>query len=223
VPIPNVFLLHANNSTYDAGAHHVPASLVSGLGYDTIDKKFGAAAFKFADTGDLLQYNSAWLTPTGLNDDLSHLTFEFFWKMGSFDNRTDIVTRITFPLGLYAQIFWFGSGQWHIQVSGIDHGTITGLTGSDWQHVVMQFGVNLMQIFVDGVKVWDDPTQTFAPNTNASDPTQLSFGGTSGGGSSGHPWNMWIDEVRISVGSEFVYTDNFTPPTAPFLPPGDGP
>lgn len=77
-----------------------------------------------------------------------------------------------------------------------------------WHHVAITRNNNIIRVFVDGsIEDEIEWNYAFAPMT------RLSFGTNS---TDGRLWRGYIDEFRLKIG-EAVWTENFTPPTQPYV------
>src|SRR5262245_11711181 len=206
-PAAPVLLLHMNgtdgSTTFtdsSASAHTVTPNGDAQI--DTAQSKFGGASGLFDGTGDYLDIPGDTDVQFGTGD----FTIDFWIR----ENGRPAVQYTLFDFGLVA------GGQLVFLVTGADGNTtlVAGPGGVDgvvlndsvWTHVAFTRSNGVMRAFQDGV------IKHF--NSNAFDINSFSTTWRIGAdrGTPTHPFNGWIDEVRIIKGAA-AWTSNFTPPT----------
>lgn len=141
-------------------------------------------------------------------------TIEFFLKRGvtQFDDES-IISAYTpshegaFILGIYlGQIYFDFRRVGNIYTSGI---SFDAPDFGNWAHIAIVKDGDYLLGFVDGML----KVSNYMPYTIQKPLTPVELGGASYGVNS---FNGWLDEVRATK-DEARYTENFTPPTKPFL------
>ncbi len=141
-------------------------------------------------------------------------TIEFFLKRGAtqFDDE-GIISAYTpshegaFILGIYlGQIYFDFRRVGNIYTSGI---SFDAPGFGNWAHIAIVKDGDYLSGFVDGIL----KVSNYVPYAIQKPLTPVELGGASYGVNS---FNGWLDEVRATK-DEARYTENFTPPTKPFL------
>lgn len=167
---------------------------------DTAQSVFGGASGLFDGTGDYLS----------LADSVD-------WDFGTGDFTIDL--RVRFNSVATTQYLVYDTGGWQFfwnTTDGLSFYTTTTRSFSwtpsvnIWYHIEMIRTSDVLKVFVDGVQIGSNITDT----ANLTGGTTL-YIGDDGLGSG--PFNGWMDEIRISKGIA-RHTANFTPETQAYQP-----
>lgn len=173
---------------------------------DLVRSKFGPASLFFDGSNN--GYVSGDTTGLSSTSDFtvecwayinSMATTRFLFWAGQFSSVVGIKLSV-FSSGLYAE---YGNISVNLASAGV--------VNSTWQHFAFTKSGNTYKIFVDGVLV--KTITNSSPTAFTID--RVAIGAIIGNGSAQSNFNGYIDDLRFTQGVA-RYTDNFTPPTAPF-------
>jgi hypothetical protein len=178
---------------------------------DTTTKKFGTGSMEFDGSGDVCVSPRSDNYAFGTGD----FTVEFWVRLNS-------VSGTSTAAGVWAGNNNYG---WLVQLTsttlvfayanngGPSGGTVyapsTTFSTNTWYHIAVTRSGSNLYLFRDGVQI--GTTQTITANITS--PNDLWVGANKDGNQ--QYMNGFIDDLRITKGVA-RYTDNFTPPTAPF-------
>lgn len=91
--------------------------------------------------------------------------------------------------------------------NSIDRITGSAITVNTWYHMAAVRSSGTTRLFINGVQTGSD----YIDSNNYASPGMVTIGGESTAGLTG-----WIDEVRISTGTDRGWFSGFTPPVAPY-------
>lgn len=220
-PVIPLLLLHfdaANGSTdfYDSSGNFITTVLdSSGVVIDNSQSVFGGTSLRVPGT-------ISHLGIAGDNSALSFGTGAFTVDFWFQHLNTGVQHQLVDSRGQDA-----GAGtpdNWAIYIDGTDHisfavnsvgNIITGpvIQISTWFHCALTRQGMDTRLFLNGAQVGI----TYADNNNYVIGTSGPDFGSGAGGTA--PLDGWLDEVRFVKGKA-IWTGNFTPPSAPYKPPG---
>jgi hypothetical protein len=221
-------LLHmdgANGSTTFSDSSSIPKT-VSRLGntqISTVQSKFGGGSAYFDGVGDSLTTPSnidlaisgtsytaeMWFYPLSVPTAIATQPKYLIRKLGAgivlndFTKGHVIATSWDSTNSRARLFFQMGTGSADV----IAFGTST-IIPNNWYHVAAVWDTSIMRLFVNGV------LETSVNNTLSSDLGGVLHIGVDPNNAT-RDYNGYIDELRITKGIA-RYTENFTPPTAPF-------
>jgi hypothetical protein len=206
-----MLLLHfdgANGSTAftDSGPNAFAFTPNGDAQISTAQSKFGGASGLFDGSGDFLRCDPFSAVNIGTGD----FTIEcFIYKTAGLTTTANIVAFDETASSTRWGFYWRGSGSrlaiFNTPQSAVLVGN-TSLALNTWYHIAFVRDSGQYRIYLNGVL---DGTAT--PTARALPSSNLFIGQSS---SNSEYWPGHIDELRIS--SAALYTENFTPPTAPF-------
>jgi hypothetical protein len=186
-----------------AGAHTITAH--GNVQIDTAQSVFGGASVLYDGSGD-------WLSADGHSD----------FALGTGDFVVDFWIRPdNTGLGIWADFSGDHDGAGSLLVfqnggsiffyhAGV---RITGSHAEDvWQHFALVRSSGVTRMFIDGVQTGADYSDTNTYTVDANCPTF----GAHADGSGSFPFAGWMDEIRISKGTDRGWFGGFTPPTAAY-------
>jgi hypothetical protein len=203
VPNTSLLLNFTNAGITDATAKNV-LETVGNAQISTSVSKFGGGSMYFDGTGDYL------VAPNSpLLDQIGDFTHEmWYYRSGNgAAGQFDVCFYKDITNYLYMVVDRNNSYKACIvkhNIGFIITGT-TALASATWYHLAFSRSGSTVRLFVNGVL---DGSATESTNTSGSAVSYF-------GGSAGHTFNGYIDDMRITRGYA-RYTANFTPPTAPF-------
>jgi hypothetical protein len=183
---------------------------------DTAQSKFGGAAGLFDGTGDYLTLDGSSDFAFGTGDFVVDFWLRFNAIAGAIQIHYD--SRPSGGSGAYVGIFSFAT----TGALGFFDGTGVRITGTTslstgvWYHVALVRSSGTTRLFLDGVQEGSDFTDSNDYINGTSRPTI----GTSGGSAGSVVLNGWIDELRVSVGTDRGWSGGFAPPAAAYSPAG---
>jgi hypothetical protein len=206
-------LLHGdgtNGSTtiVDSSSSPKAVTAVGNAQISTAQSKFGGSSLAFDGTGDSLEVSSANVLNFGAGD----FTVECWIYLANTTQTKNIIR------GIENNSFYFRVGQSYLgNVNGLgvarsnvadsDRCSFT-FSALQWYHIAVTRTASQIRFFVDGIQ---------QATTNAADGS-FAYNDTGTvviGSSTNEDFNGYIDDLRITKGVA-RYTQNFTPPTAPF-------
>lgn len=200
VPTDTRLLMHfdgVNNGTIFTDECGNPQGSYSNVKTSTTQSKFGGSSLR-CDVGSVIMPT----TTIGTKD----FTIEM-WIMFDSVSGTQIFYDQRYGNGGTAPcLFWNGSTftWWFAGGARFTGGTVTPNT---WTHLAMSRTNNILRGFVNGIVVG-----TYTEPTASSGDTSISIAGYFSPAS--FPFKGYIDELRVCHNG--LYTENFSPPTAPF-------
>ena len=154
---------------------------------DTAQKRFGRASL-FTTTNSTARVPSAVDLTIGTQD----FTIEF-WARASTTTSTRIIFDNRSAATSAAYAIYTSSGQLRYYVNGADRITGSTLTTGVWYHICVTRKSGVTKMFVDGVQVGSDWTDSTNYIQNI-----IEIGGPAY--TTGNNWDGWIDAIRLIVG-----------------------
>ncbi len=176
----------------------------------TAQNKFGGASGAFAGYLENSDYNALELGAT------TPFTIDFWVYLNATASHTYLVGKSNPDAGRGYDIRAEGT---RLAVYGVNGWTPGVFSGSDlidtqtWYHVAMTGTESNIYLFLDG-----NLQATSVRNINSNLATDRGFRLGAQANFGGNPLNGYIDEFRF-VSGEAMWTDDFTPPTAPYAIP----
>ena len=215
-------LLHGdgtNGSTtiVDSSSSPKAVTAVGDAQISTAQSKFGGSSIAFDGNGDYLTSS----TNLGYEVLGGNFTIELWARLAAAQNDMSLVSTYLFvspsidsgwflrftPTGLR---FFVGSN-----TSGDANDVLINRSFSfaqnQWYHIAVTSLSNVGRIFIDGTQ----QGATFSIATGVNSGQSLLVGAINASGAPSLFFNGYIDDLRITKGVA-RYTQNFTPPTAPF-------
>jgi hypothetical protein len=199
-------------------------NIVPGGRFNNALDRTSGGRIRYATTGNYSPFKGTmemWIKGPGVTD----TTFQSLWGVDTSSGNTDIRFYIyndqandnLRSLGGYQ----LNAGAfWEIERPIPE----TMLDSTNWHHVVWQWdttpGSEVTALWWDGVLLGNTPDDgyTVTPRTSFTN-TRMNVGESQVGSA---PWKGSMDELRISDHLVYDTNFNFTPPTAPFVPPVTG-
>jgi Concanavalin A-like lectin/glucanases superfamily len=170
---------------------------------DTAQSKFGGGSFLGDGTGDGLDVTGG--TAGALSLGTGDFVLETWVRLAG----TGFVDLFDFRLGSGGNttlIFYVDENNNLIgYYDGSFHDGLTDIVTGVWYHLAMVRSSGVVRLFKNGVQVGSDVNDTANYD---SDAVSLGINGTN----NDQPLNGWMDEIRISKGTDRGWFNGFTPP-----------
>ena len=179
---------------------------------DTAQSKFGGASALFDGTGDYLLLDGSADFAFGASD----FVIDFWVRYNALPGSTLLLydSRPNAGSGAYAAIgaaATTGALIYFVNNSVRITGTTSFATGA-WHHIAIVRSGGTTRMFLDGVQEgadWTDATSYLNPASRPAIATSGSSVGTV-------VLNGWMEEIRVSVGTDRGWFGGFTPPAEPY-------
>jgi hypothetical protein len=192
----------------DSGRRRLPVTVNGNAQITTSDSKYGGGSGLFDGNGDWLSISDASLA-LGTGD----FTIEAWVKIPYGSANVGYNALCIFPnptaidTGLYVYVYYDQEAKitWYFNSDNIE--AYTYLNAGEWNHVAAVQQSGTVYLYTNGIKEPDS-----FPDHPAITIPQILIGSNDNG--EGEFFKGLIDDFRIS--DKAIYTDNFTPPPAPF-------
>ena len=218
-------LLRMDNAQAFDSAARGNLRLLGNAKISNAQSKFGDTSFALDGTGDYGLFIDTQIGNEVGNFGTSDFTIECWFRSDQFDSLRTLISKYKTVDGLRSwRLFFNSSSQLSLDITEFGTGsgiqnltTASTFSANTWYHLAVVRNGATITIYINGTA--DSNTLNYGASTKVFEsPTSILIGAQSNSSGTRYYFDGYIDELRISRTAR--YTEDFTPPTAPFADEG---